>query len=148
MNIVTFNRFIIAVNIIVVRDDGKILGLESFKRDGLLELPGGKLEPGETVEQAAYREVREETGLNVMLACGEAFLRVGSLERHKTDIIATVKGKPYPSTAYEPLQPTKEGVPVWVDPEAFMHGNFWDYNEEAFKFFGIDLHDKKDYWVI
>ncbi|CAM5613392.1 Putative 8-oxo-dGTP diphosphatase YtkD [Lysinibacillus sphaericus] len=34
------------------------------KRRGV-EVPGGKVEPGETLEQAAVREVFEETGVHV-----------------------------------------------------------------------------------
>ena len=43
-----------------------------IKRDtmpfkGYWALPGGRVEPGETVEQTIIREVKEETGLNVAI---------------------------------------------------------------------------------
>jgi len=43
---------------------------------GLWSIPGGRIEPGETDEDAVIREVREETGLQV--SCGEL---LGSVER-------------------------------------------------------------------
>ena len=36
--------------------------------EGLWSIPGGRIEPGESDEQAVVREVREETGLDV--TCG------------------------------------------------------------------------------
>jgi ADP-ribose pyrophosphatase YjhB (NUDIX family) len=52
----------------VVRDDtGRLLVVQRGRAPGagLWSLPGGRIEPGETPQQAAAREVREETGLVV-----------------------------------------------------------------------------------
>ena len=55
----------IGIGVIVIRD-GKILLGERLSNHGAgtYEIPGGHLEFGETFEDAAIREVREETGLN------------------------------------------------------------------------------------
>jgi mutator protein MutT len=63
----------------VIRDEtGRILlikrGHEPGK--GLWSVPGGRIEPGETDEQAVVREVREETGLEV--ECGPL---LGAIDR-------------------------------------------------------------------
>ena len=48
----------------VIVKDGRIL-LQNRSDNGLWGLPGGLMEPDETYEQAAKREVFEETGLEV-----------------------------------------------------------------------------------
>jgi len=53
----------------ILVEDGKVLlvkrGREPFR--GEWALPGGRIEEGETAEQCAMREMKEETGLDVEL---------------------------------------------------------------------------------
>lgn len=64
----------VAVGAFVFDAAGRVLLVERGRPPGvgLWTVPGGKLEPGETLAQAVAREVREETGLVVeigALAC-------------------------------------------------------------------------------
>ena len=56
-----------AVGAVVLRDDGAVLLVQRGRPPavGTWTFPGGKLEEGETLEQAVVREVFEETGLRV-----------------------------------------------------------------------------------
>ena len=49
----------------VVRKDDRFLVL--VKPDGTFDLPGGRVEVGETNECALYREINEETGLKIKI---------------------------------------------------------------------------------
>ena len=65
---------VVAVGAFVFDEAGRVLLVERGKPPGvgLWTVPGGRLEPGETLAQAVAREVREETGLVVEvggLAC-------------------------------------------------------------------------------
>lgn len=69
---------IVAAGGIVENEEGKILF--QFRR-GKWDLPKGKLDEGETIEECAVREVEEETGLqNIRL--GEL---VGTTNHHYTE---------------------------------------------------------------
>lgn len=54
---------------VIRRDDGKYLLVQEMqpKVYGLWNLPAGHVDKGETIEDAAAREVKEETGLDVEL---------------------------------------------------------------------------------
>ena len=52
-----------SVNTIVTNDEGEILLIRRTD-NGNWSLPGGAIDPGETIRQAAVRETREETGID------------------------------------------------------------------------------------
>jgi len=54
----------VGVGVIVVDYNGKIL-LEKRSDNGMWGLPGGGMEPGESIYKTALREVKEETGLDI-----------------------------------------------------------------------------------
>jgi ADP-ribose pyrophosphatase YjhB (NUDIX family) len=53
-----------AVSAVIIDKNNQIL-LQERVDNGKWSLPGGGMDPGENVEQAIIREVKEETGLNV-----------------------------------------------------------------------------------
>ncbi|QTD42572.1 NUDIX hydrolase [Sporosarcina sp. Te-1] len=59
------NEYADWVNAIVLTQENEIVLVEQYRHPGnglFLEIPAGKMEDGETWEQAIIREVREETG--------------------------------------------------------------------------------------
>ena len=53
----------------IIHQEGKILATQRGYGDykGLWEFPGGKMEPGETEEEAAVREIREELNVEILV---------------------------------------------------------------------------------
>ncbi|PTE07291.1 NUDIX hydrolase [Mesorhizobium helmanticense] len=90
-------RIIPAVSVAVVRGNTVLLVKRARPpSQGLYAFPGGKVEAGETLEEAAARELLEETGLR---ADGYRSLREididGSDENHPVDYRLTVFGAAY-----------------------------------------------------
>ncbi len=59
------NTHIVSCAAIIYNDKNEILLINNPKRGW--EFPGGRLEPGETLYEALHREVKEETGANIVV---------------------------------------------------------------------------------
>lgn len=58
------NSIAVAVSAFIQDAEGRILMIRRTDND-LYSIPGGQVEPGETLTQAAVREVKEETGIDI-----------------------------------------------------------------------------------
>jgi ADP-ribose pyrophosphatase len=83
-----------AVTILPIDADGRILFVRQYRHatgKELLELPAGALDPGETPESCAMREIREETGYAAgnLTKLGEFYLAPGYSTEYMVVYLAT-----------------------------------------------------------
>lgn len=116
----------------VVIHDGAILMMERW-RDGLhyFSIPGGGIETGETAEQTAIRELREETSCEVRIVRPIYEFYIG-LSRHAFFLCDYVSGVPMLADDSEEAADTAAGKnrfkPGWLPLTELAHINCnrWD----------------------
>jgi ADP-ribose pyrophosphatase YjhB (NUDIX family) len=108
----------------LVANDGRLLMVRQRRPYGIhWELPSGYYEPGESFEDAAAREVVEETGIDVEVV-GMVCTLVWEREHdRRRNVLAFFEAVPV-DPGQEPRPQVEEGIDEarWVDPFAFDDG--------------------------
>ena len=122
------NRPLIGVGTVVFKED-RVLLVQRGKppREGSWSLPGGRQRLGETVREAARREVREESGLEVevtaLLDVVDSMTRdsVGTLAYHYTLVDFLAEWRAGEAAAGGDVREV-----LWADPDALDPYELWD----------------------
>lgn len=116
-----------AAVVLCIADDGKVLAVSRRDDPTAFGLPGGKVDPGETAEEAAARELHEETGLTVT-DLKQVFVREEADGYTTTTFVGNVSGQ---------INTDEEGIVKWVDRKELLNGPFASYNTKLFTKLGL-----------
>jgi len=109
-----------SVNLHVVKD-GKLLLMRRVSQrwmDGKLQVPGGKVEPGESPAAAVCREAREELGIEITTA-DITHLATVAVKDGGTEYFAVQFRLLRPDVfSFRSMEPEKCSELVWADPAA------------------------------
>jgi 8-oxo-dGTP diphosphatase len=110
-----------AARAVILDSDGKV-GLMYLKKRGIYKLPGGGVEPGESVLEALVREVKEEVGVYVKIN-RELGITIESRNYEKDEtgllqityafLVGIIKDKEFPTFTQDELNEGAEAV--WLE---------------------------------
>lgn len=123
-----------AVCCLLVDSNGRILGVSRGADTEEFGMPGGKVEPNETLEVAAVRETFEETGY--VIAAPQA-VYTAFVPGETNFICTTFVAQVVAAAPDAPRSVPFEGVVAWVNPLVLANGPFAEYNRALFDHLNI-----------
>lgn len=109
-----------AVVALIFNEVNGILAVSRKDDPNAFGLPGGKVDPGETLPEAIVREVEEETGLIVTQFC----------EIFKIKVDDQFEGTTYLCKVAGEINTTESGKVKWVGWPELINGPFGEYNQK------------------
>lgn len=113
---------------LIFDEDMNVLAVSRKNNPDDFGLPGGKVDVGETPEEAAVRELMEETGLIADINSLVRFFVADDGEYVTYTFIGKVNGE---------VNTDESGVVRWVKPADLLRGSFADYNLKLFRKLGM-----------
>lgn len=149
---------VIRATLMFIVQDGKVLLIDKLTGigKGKINGPGGKIDPGETAEQAVIRECQEELHITPLdpVKMGELCFSMTDIpDIHCHVFMATeFTGEPKPTREANPLWKKTSEIPyerMWEDdqywlPEMLAGQKFFgqfDFEVETIKWMNVDLGD-------
>jgi nucleoside triphosphatase len=127
------------VGIFIFNQKGELLLLESHKWPGAYVVPGGHVELGERLKEAAVREAKEETGLDVYdleFINFQQFIYDPAFWKHRHFIFFDFAAK---TDSSEVVLNDEAQKHIWVQPEAALNLSLDSYTRTS-----IEIYLKKD----
>lgn len=118
---------------VLVTKANRVLAFHKHDKVGL-SFPCGKLEPDESLEEAAIRECFEETGLKVRITSPFPYT---SFDNIGGCLVSTFQAEVVGGSLFtnSPL----EGTPCWASARELIAGPYSHYNQRALNHFGIPV---------